>query len=229
MFWDLVRPPRVTLTRAPQCWPLSFFVGTSRRKTPPFNIDGRIQRYSARCQNVGLAFCFNGHFMFFRHRNFQTDTNFIHRVVGNCSFQIRLCFVFCCYFRFLCWFPLSEYGVCWPCAVFGGFFFFFFLLFFFTRRLSCLRCPLIVVGLLRSTQRWQAIQETAWCAPPCPTNRQSYTQKHSHANRETNGWIDKAGHGGIIENIIFFWCCLEHVFIPLCTYVQPYGRTRKCK
>jgi hypothetical protein len=94
MFWDLVRPPRVTLTRAPQCWPLSFFVGTSRRKTPPFNIDGRIQRYSARCQNVGLAFCFNGHFMFFRHRNFQTDTNFIHRVVGNCSFQIRLCFCF---------------------------------------------------------------------------------------------------------------------------------------
>ena len=65
------------------------------------------------------------------------------------------------------------------------------------------------------------------CTPM--SHKQTVTQTHSQTNREADCWTDKAGHGGIKENIIFYGCCLQHVFISLCTHVEPCGPTRKCK
>ena len=109
--------------------------------------------------------------------------------------------------------------MCWPSVLFSGA--------ASSSRVDCCffasRC--LLLAFLLSGFWWQAIRQTAWCAPPCPRNRQA----HSQTNRESDCWTDKAGHAGIKERSLFCECCFQHVFISSCTHVEPCGRTRKCK
>ena len=161
-------------------------VRASRHKAPPSNIEGRVQHYCMRGQKLCLSISFQAPLHFFRRPNFQTDTNFIHRVVGNCSFQIRCCFfVFGVLLYVYFWLPWSGHGMCWPSALFSGA--------ASSSRVDCCffasRC--LLLAFLLSALWWQAIRQTAWCAPPCPTNRQSHRHTARQTERQTAGQIER--------------------------------------
>ena len=139
--------------------------------------------------------------------------------VGNCSFQIQTCFC-----------DLLLFFVCSQCQsmVFVGRALFSEASSFYVRVDCCFFAPRCLL---------------AFCVPHCnsrPYRRRLGMHHHvsetdRHTNRNTAGQIDrltpgqKAGHGGVMESLIFLGCCLEHVFISLCTHVEPCVRTRKCK